>query len=119
MENIGSISAFIRVRLVSYWADADGNSVRLPSELPAINFDTANWLKDENDTYYYKASVAPSKLSGVLCNPISLTEKTTADGETVYMVLTVLPEAVQAKPSAAAADAWGVMVADGAISAMN
>ena len=115
MENTGSISAFIRVRLVSYWADADGNSVRLP----AINFDTANWLKDENDIYYYKAPVAPSKLSSVLCNPISLTEKTTADGETVYMVLTVLPEAVQAKPSAAAADAWGVMVADGAISAVN
>ena len=52
VENTGNISAFIRVRLFSYWTDADGNTVGLPSELPAIDFGAANWLKGENNAYY-------------------------------------------------------------------
>lgn len=35
------------------------------------------------------------------------------------MVLTILPETIQAEPSSAATDAWGVTVTDGAISAVN
>lgn len=119
VKNTGNISSFIRVRLVSHWTDADGNAVGLPSELPQIDFDAVNWLKGENNTYYYITPVAPGELSGILCEPIILAEKTTADGETVYMVLTVLPEAIQAEPSSAAAEAWGVTITGGEISAVD
>lgn len=119
VKNTGNISAFIRVRLVSYWADAYGNAVGLPSELPAIDFDAAKWLKGKNNTYYYKTPIAPDGSTDILCEPISLAEKTTADGETVYMVLTVLPEAIQAEPSSAAAEAWGVTITGGEISAVD
>lgn len=119
VKNTGNIAAFIRVRLVSHWTDADGNAVGLPSELPQIDFDAVKWLKGENNTYYYITPVAPGELSGILCEPIILAEKTTADGETVYMVLTVLPEAIQAEPPSAASDAWSVTVSNGTISAVK
>ena len=34
VQNTGNIDAFLRVRFVSYWVDADGNIVAKPSSMP-------------------------------------------------------------------------------------
>ena len=52
VQNTGNIDAYLRVRLVSYWVDANGNIVAKPSAMPEINM-AADWIKGANNTYYY------------------------------------------------------------------
>ena len=49
VQNTGNIDAFLRVRFVSYWVDADGNIVAKPSSMPEINM-AADWIEGENNT---------------------------------------------------------------------
>ena len=41
------------------------------------------------------------------------------DGSTIYQVVEVLAEAIQAAPAEAASSAWGVTIADGVITAVQ
>lgn len=106
VQNTGNIDAYLRVRFVSYWVDSDGNVVAKPSSMPEINM-AAGWLKGENNTYYYKTPVSPTKQTeSLLSSPITLEKD--ADG---YMqVIDVFAEAIQSKPHNAVSDSWGVVI---------
>ena len=114
LRNTGNIDEFLRVRLISYWVDAEGNVLGKPSVMPAVNYDEANWIKADDDTYYYKYSVTPNELSAeLLISPVQLATDVYSSGDgtqTVYQVLEVIPEAIQSKPAGAAHDMWGVTV---------
>jgi len=105
IQNTGTIEAYLRLRLVSYWVDADGNVVAKPSEMPTVSLQTG-WIKGANDTYYYQLPVAPGGVTGALANPIVLQK----DANGYLQVLEVFAEAIQSKPQNAVTSAWGVTV---------
>ena len=107
VQNTGNIDAYLRVRLVSYWVDADGNIVAKPSVMPQIQM-AAGWLKGSNDTYYYQEPVSPNALAGnLLSSPIAL-EQDTDNG--YVQVIQVFAEAIQSEPTKAATNSWHVTI---------
>ena len=115
VENTGNIDAYLRVRFVSYWVDAEGKIGPIPSEMPTIT--TANgWIADTaNNTYYYPTAVAPDGFTAELLGAkISLTTKTVND-KVYYQVLEVFADAIQSLPAEAVTNSWGVTVSNGVI----
>ncbi len=123
-KNGGNGDCYLRLNLISYWQDGDGNVVMpgvvgKPSKLPAIDYDTGHWLKDpDNDIYYYKTPVAAGATTEDLLNrPITLAIDTWDNGMTVYQVVEIFQETIQASPSAAVVESWGMNVGvDGRLS---
>ena len=116
VQNTGNIDAFLRVRLVTYWVDAEGNIVAKPSAMPEINM-AAGWIKGSNDTYYYAKPVSPTAhTDSLLSSPITL--ETDANG--YKQVVEVFAEAIQSKPANAATNSWKVSIdTDGNITAAS
>lgn len=104
VQNTGNIDAYLRVRFVSYWVDADGNIVSKPSSMPKINV-AEGWIAGKNNTYYYQSSVAPKNFTGeLLSSPILLNE----DENGYLQVVEVFAEAIQSKPANAVTNSWNV-----------
>ncbi|MCQ2405396.1 MAG: hypothetical protein MJ083_05360 [Clostridia bacterium] len=124
VKNGSNGDCYLRLNLVSYWQDGDGNVVMggvvgKPSKLPTIEYDIGHWLKDpDHDIYYYKSPVAPGETTkDLLGRPITLVTDTWDNGETVYQVVEVFAETVQASPAAAVVESWGMNVGvDGRLS---
>lgn len=120
VENTGNVDAFLRVRLISYWVNANGEVVGVPSEMPEVALDTTHWSAGADNTYYYKTPVKPGEQTAPLSGTaISLRETQTTDGDniyTVYQVVEVFAEAIQANPTDAVKNAWGVTVENDQIS---
>ena len=113
VKNTGNIDAFIRVRLVTYWVNSEGNTVGKPGEMPHFTI-ADGWIKGENNTYYCTAKVAAETSTPTLLGS-SINLETSSEG--YRQVVEVFAEAVQAEPyeqsggkyiSSAAKDAWGV-----------
>ena len=119
VQNTGNVKEYLRVRLVSYFVDADGNITGdKPSVYPEITLNDG-WLPGENNTYYYTKAIEPEELTPVLCEPFTLTEELTHDGKTLYQVVEVFAEAVQAEPDSAVESAWNVNAANGIITSVK
>lgn len=110
VKNTGDTDAYIRVNLVTYMQDNEGNPTA--EKAPALIF-TLNdaWVKI-GDYYYHKAPVAEKELTADLL----------ADGSTIELapnqVVYVLAEGIQSLPTTAVTDAWNVTVGnDGNITA--
>ena len=58
VKNTGNIPAYIRLRFVSYWVDADGNIVGKASEMPSIPYDQSTWF-EQNGMYYCRTPIEP------------------------------------------------------------
>ena len=104
VKNTGTAVSYVRVKLVMNWVDGDGNVSAEPVNItPSI---TDNWfLKD--GIYYYKTPVAANgKTENLLQTPI--TQGTAPEG--YHLEVTVLAESIQAAPSKAVTDSWGVGV---------
>jgi hypothetical protein len=104
VENKGNIAAYLRVRLVSYWVDGDGNIVAKPSEMPDFTI-SDGWMAGTKDTYYYISPI----------QPLGKTPNLLADGQKIELkqedgysqVIEVFAEAIQSKP-VDAVENWGV-----------
>lgn len=119
VENTGTYPAYVRVRLVSWWADAAGEAVGgVPARQPAVKL-RSGWLAGSGGTYYYTEAVAPGDMTGVLCEPMVLETDTGLDGSTIYQVVEVLAEAIQAAPAGAVFSAWGATIVNGTVTAVQ
>ena len=117
VENTGNVKEFIRLRLVSYYVDSNGDIVgTVSSQYPTLSLKNG-WIAGANHTYYYPYPVEPGSLTGILCEPFTLWQTQLADGKTVYQVIEVIAEAVQAEPISAVREAWGVTVTNNTITA--
>ena len=121
-QNTGNISAYIRVRVVTYWEDSKGNPVARNS--PEINFGGAwkhnqtDWIYDAaNQTFYYKTPVEAGQSTNDLLkleggfNGIELTVIEVMQGSvsfTYHAVVEFIVEGIQAAPNEAVTSAWGV-----------
>ena len=106
VQNTGNIESYLRVKLVSYWVDADGNIVAKPSKLSEITL-ASGWIKGANNTYYYQTPVAPSDLTETLLSAPIILEQ---DENGYLQVVEVFAEAIQSKPYNAVRDSWSVNI---------
>lgn len=105
VENTGDIPAFIRVKLVAYRTNDQGQHIGGVSEVPAFTLGK-DWAKC-GDYYYYTYPVAPGATpADSLAEVIKLTENYT-DVDGGHQSIDVIAEAIQAGPEAAVKAAWG------------
>ena len=105
VKNTGTIDAFIRVKLVTYRTNDQGQHIGGTASLPAFTLGTG-WVK-YGDYYYYTKPVAPNQKPET-----NLTDSMTLIGS--YMdtdggkqAVDVMAEAIQSVPEDAVKAAWG------------
>ena len=114
VTNTGDTDAYIRVKLVSYRVNAQGQhiggTVAVPSFTPG-----ENWKLHTDGYYYYTLPVAPGEEPKAdLIGSIDLTGSyDDADGG--KQVIEVMAEAIQSGPADAVGKSWGVTVENGVI----
>ena len=104
VKNTGTAVSYVRVKLVMNWVDDNGNVSAEPVNItPSI---TADWF-EQDGIYYYKMPVAAKDFTtNLLKTPITQD----AAPECYHLEVTVLAESIQAAPSKAVTDSWGVGV---------
>lgn len=104
VKNTGTAVSYVRVKLVMNWVDGDGNVSAEPVNItPSI---TGNWF-EQDGIYYYKMPVAAKDFTtNLLQTPI--TQDAAPEG--YHLEVTVLAESIQAAPSTAVQQSWGVGV---------
>ena len=131
VENTGNITAYLRVRLVTYWVDNHGDIVFKESKTlkDDVKYDNENWIRaTTEDVFYYKYPVMAEDDNStsdkkenmtleLLKEPIVL-EHSSQDN--TRQVVEVFAEAIQSLPIDAVTSAWPVTVAsDGMIAPIN
>ena len=117
VENTGNVKEFIRLRLVSYYVDSNGDIAgKAVSQYPNLTL-KSGWIAGANHTYYFRYSVEPGETTEILCEPFTLGQTQLENGSTVYQVIELIAEAIQAEPVSAVQEAWGVTVINNAIMA--
>lgn len=105
VTNTGDISAFIRVKLVSYRTNEAGQHIGGVAEAPTVNF--GYYWTYFDGYYYYTKPVAPGATPAAnLAEAIELV-KDYADADGGHQSIDVIAEAIQAGPEAAVQAAWG------------
>ena len=120
VKNTGTINAFIRVKLVTYRTNDQGQHIGGTASLPEFTLG-ANWVK-YGDYYYYTKPVAPDQEPETnLADSMTLTGSyTDADGG--KQAIDVMAEAIQSVPEAAVKAACGAgfsINADGSLNVPN
>lgn len=108
VENIGTATSYVRVKLVMNWVSDDGKTISGEPVNINVQYDTNNWL-EQDGIYYYTTPVAPGKMTdNLLQKDKSITEPTDKP-EGCHLEVTVLAESIQAAPSTAVEGAWKVV----------
>lgn len=105
VQNTGTAVSYVRVKLVMNWVDENGSVSATPVNItPSI---TDNWF-EQGGIYYYKMPVAAKgETTNLLKTPITEPADKPAG---CHLEVTVLAESIQAAPSAAVTESWGVGV---------
>lgn len=115
VTNTGDTEAYIRVKLVTYRVNEDGQHIGGTAAIPSFT-PGKNWV-EYGGYYYYTLPVAPSqKPANDLIDSITLTGNyDDADGG--KQVIEVMAEAIQSAPAAAIGESWGVTISEGSVAA--
>lgn len=105
VQNTGTATSYVRVKLVCNWVDKDGDVSATPVPAPTIT--NSDWL-EKDGIYYYTKPVAPTGQTSNLLDGNPITQPNAPDG--CHLEVTVLAESIQAAPSKAVTDSWGVRV---------
>ena len=106
VKNTGTAVSYVRVKLVMNWVDENGNVSATPVNI-TVDYDNTNWF-EQDGIYYYKMPVAPDAVTtNLLQTPITEPADKPAG---CHLEVTVLAESIQAAPSAAVQQSWGVGV---------
>lgn len=114
VENKGTATSYVRVKLVMNWVDKSGNVSAEPVNI-SVDYDKTNWF-EQDGIYYYTKPVAPKDAatgkvtSNLLKANSPITEPTEGKPEGCHLEVTVLAESIQAAPSQAVTASWGVDV---------
>lgn len=110
VENIGTATSYVRVKLVMNWVDKSGNVVS-GGNLTEVTLNEPDWFMKDG-IYYYTKPVGPKdSTANLLKDPI--TQPNAPEG--CHLEVTVLAESIQAAPSTAVEGAWAVTVVNGAL----
>ena len=110
VENIGTATSYVRVKLVMNWvSDDDSKTISATPVNISVNYDKTNWF-EQDGIYYYTTPVAPGKMTDNLLQKDKPITEPTDKPEGYHLEVTVLAESIQAAPSKAVTDSWGVNV---------
>lgn len=115
VTNTGDTEAYIRVKLVTYRVNDEGQHIGGTATIPDFTPGT-NWVPC-GGYYYYTSPVEPSEQPAYnLITSIELEDAyTDADGG--KQVIEVMAEAIQSDPANAVGDSWGVSISEGKVEA--
>ena len=116
IKNTGNIDAYLRLRIVSYWMDSNGNILPKPSVIPTFTA-ASGWVSGSGNTYYYSSPIEPGASTPNLLAEGSTITLSEEDG--ALQVVEIISEAIQSKPESAVTDSWKVTVSDGKITHAN
>lgn len=116
VTNTSDIDAYIRVKLVTYRTNDQGQHIGGTAFLPTFTLGTG-WV-EYGDYYYYTLPVAPKeKPEADLISSITLESYTDVDGG--HQAIDVMAEAIQSEPARAVGQAWGVSISQGSVTAYS
>lgn len=105
VKNTGDIDAFIRVKLVTYRTNDQGQHIGGTATLPDFERG-ADWVKHDG-YYYYTKPVKPNQMPVTnLTNSMTL-KKDYEDADGGHQAIDVMAEAIQSVPGEAVKAAWG------------
>ena len=116
VENIGTATSYVRVKLVMNWVSGDGKTISGEPVNIDVTYDTTKWF-EQDGIYYYTKPVGPvdAKPNNVTTNLLQTPITQDAAPEGYHLEVTVLAESIQAAPSTAVEGAWAVTVVNGAL----
>lgn len=118
VTNTGDTDAYIRVKLVTYRVNKDGQHIGGTATIPSFT-PGANWVK-HGDYYYYTLPVEPGESPATPLigeDGIVLSSYTDADGG--KQVIEVMAEAIQSGPAKAVGESWRVTITRGNVTAYS
>lgn len=111
VTNTGDIDAYLRVKLVTYRVNDDGQHIGGTAAIPAFT-PGDGWVK-YGDYYYYTYPVAPGQQPETpLIDSLTLTGSY-SDADGGKQALEIMAEAIQSAPADALGEAWGVTITPG------
>lgn len=117
VKNTGDIDAYIRVKLVTYRTNAQGQHIGGTAALPEFT-PGAGWVA-YNGYYYYTKPVAPNaQPENALIGSIEL-KASYDDADGGKQAIDVMAEAIQSVPAKAVGEAWGVTISEGSVTAYS
>ena len=119
VQNTGDTTAYIRVKLVTYRVNSNGQHIGGTATIPAF-FLGKNWV-EFGDYYYYTSPVEPGKSPETYMtgdSNIKLT-KSYSDADGGKQVIEVMAEAIQSSPAKAVGESWGVTISKGSVTAYS
>ena len=116
VTNEGSIAAYVRLQLVTYRVNKDGNPIGGVATIPTFT-PGEGWLDMGNNLYVYSKPVArKSSPDADLIGDTGITLLEYDDEDGGVQVVEVIAESIEANPATSVETAWGVTVNDGVIS---
>ena len=116
VKNTGTAQAYIRASYAANWLDVDGNIAAAVPEgysCDLVEDPQGAWVEGGDGYFYYPYPVDPGDET-----PSLLTCSPSYPEEPAYTLsVEVVAEAIQSNPAEAAADAWGVRVSGGVLTA--
>lgn len=104
VQNTGTATSYVRVKLVMNWVDKSGNVSAEPVNI-SVDYDKTNWF-EQGGIYYYKMPVGPNMTTDNLLQKDKHITEPTGKPEGYHLEVTVLAESIQAAPSTAVEGAW-------------
>lgn len=116
IKNEGNISAYIRVRLVTYRVNDEGERIGGTATIPDFTLGT-DWFQ-QGDFYYYKKPVSAGTKTGDMIGETGIKMESYTDADGGKQVIEVISESIQSEPATTVESVWPVTVeTDGTLSA--
>ena len=117
VTNTGDTEAYLRVKLVTYRVNEQGQHIGGTAALPSFTLG-AGWVEYGGYYYYTLPVAAGERPAANLTGSMTLTASyTDADGG--RQSVDVMAEAIQSEPAQAVGQAWGVRISQGSVTAYS
>ena len=113
VQNTGTATSYVRVKLVMNWVSDDGKTISGEPVNIDVEYDTTKWF-EQGGIYYYMTPVGPEGSDNdTTANLLKAGSPITEPAEKpdgCHLEVTVLAESIQAAPSTAVTESWHVGV---------
>ena len=113
VTNTSDISAYIRVKLVSYRVNSAGDHIGGTAPLPSFD-PGAGWV-EHGGYYYYTQPVAAGASPATNLTDSMTLAGSYSDADGGKQVVEVMAEAIQSVPATAVQSSWGVTITQGSV----